>query len=110
MAAVCACFFDLQDLVDLMALSTLLVFALVAACIIVLRYRPEEDISSSGESGEVTGLLAGVSQNQLTNLSDSADSQPSLLQMLFQRNNPATPKSGSLVTWITSLFSQFFHI
>jgi len=105
LSAVCACFFDLQDLVDLMALSTLLVFALVAACIIVLRYRPEEDISSSGESGEVTGLLAGVSQNRLTNLSDSADSQPSLLQMLFQRNNPATPKSGSLVTWITSLFT-----
>ena len=66
-AALLACLFDLQDLVDLMSLATLLVFAVVAACVVVLRYRPEQDVSSSGDNSEVTGLLAGVAENHICN-------------------------------------------
>lgn len=91
-----------------MALSTLLVFALVAACIIILRYRPEEDISASGESGEVVGLLAGVAHNLLRNLNDSTENQPSIRQLLLHRNSPPTSKSGRLVAWTTCVYSQFF--
>ena len=55
--------FDLQDLVNLMAPATLFSFAVVAACIIVLRYKPDEDLVAATESREVTGLLAGVTTN-----------------------------------------------
>lgn len=106
LAATFACFFNLQDLVDLMALSTLFVFAVVAACIIVLRYRPEEDLSASGESGERTDLLSGVAQNLLQNVSDdSSDSQsPSIARLLFYRDSVATAAGGRFVSWMTVLF------
>jgi amino acid transporter len=105
-AALLACLFNLQDLVDLMALSTLFVFAIVGACIIILRYRVEEDISIiAGESGEVDGLLAGVAQ-----LSTSSFSQMSVHQLFFQRDRSPTHTSGTIVTWITVLFMAIVFV
>ena len=100
-AAVFACLFNLQDLVDLMALATLFAFALVAACIIILRYQPEENMSTASESGEVTGLLAGVAQNQIY---ASTESQTTIRQLFTARVPSAA--SGQVVTWLTVLFGK----
>lgn len=104
-AALFACLFNLQDLVDLMALATLFAFALVAACIIVLRYQPEENITTASESGEVTGLLAGVVQNQIRYVSDSSvESQTMLRQLFVLRGRLPTGSSGKAASWLTVIY------
>lgn len=90
-----------------MALATLFAFGLVAACIIVLRYRPEENMCSVSESGEVAGLLAGVAQNQIRYLSDaSTESQPSVRQLFFRRGRLPTAVSGKIVTWLVVVYGS----
>lgn len=88
-----------------MALATLFAFAIVAACIIVLRYQPEENIATASESGEVTGLLAGVAQNQIRYLTDSSSENTTTLRQLFvQRGRQPTATSGKIASWITVLY------
>lgn len=106
-----ACLFNLQDLVDLMALATLFAFALVAACIIVLRYQPEENMMSAGsESGEVTGLLAGVGAQNNQTIRDVSgndpDIQTTLRHLVLQSNSIPTSTTGRIVSWMTIFYGK----
>ena len=89
-----------------MALATLFSFAVVAACIIVLRYQPDEDLVAATESSEVTGLLAGVTTaNQIRYNSSSVESTGSSVRdLILRRARVPTMTSGKIASWITVIY------
>ncbi|KAM6946083.1 high affinity cationic amino acid transporter 1-like [Aplochiton taeniatus] len=98
MSAVMAFLFDLKDLVDLMSIGTLLAYTLVAACVLVLRYQPEQpsmayQMANVQEEADLTESLGMLPE---------AEECFSIRNMLFPSNTEPSTLSGFTVNICTS--------
>ncbi|CAB3386521.1 Hypothetical predicted protein [Cloeon dipterum] len=87
LTGILAAVFDLQQLVDMMSIGTLLAYSIVAACVLLLRYQPEGDeIEKAVKYGHI-----------------------SFFSQLFNTKRIKSPStmSASIVTWGVMLYLVF---
>ncbi|XP_067254071.1 high affinity cationic amino acid transporter 1 isoform X2 [Chanodichthys erythropterus] len=103
-AAIMAFLFDLKDLVDLMSIGTLLAYTLVAACVLVLRYQPEQfsqtyHMANTQEEMEMSETISTPSMGILPGIEERF----SFRTMLFPDISEPSNLSGFTVNICTSL-------
>ena len=103
-SAIMSCFFDLNQLIDMLSIGTLLAYTLVSACVISLRYRPTD----SDKKTPITNwqnvprhpLVLEAYYSRTMNLK-------SILQLLFTPEKKCNFKSSILVNVLTVIIGTW---
>ncbi|XP_062039411.1 cationic amino acid transporter 3 [Lepus europaeus] len=78
-AAFMAFIFKLTDLVDLMSIGTLLAYSLVAICVLILRYQPDQEVKTGDEEELQEEKTPGTEKLTLQGLFCPVNSSPTAL-------------------------------
>nr|XP_020728837.1 cationic amino acid transporter 3-like [Odocoileus virginianus texanus] len=96
LAAITALLFEFSDIVNLMAVASLLAYSMVCFSVLVLRYQPDQNLNKNEKTKEKIEMKFGVEGSPLDSVPEAGTSNI-LKSLCFPTSTIPTWKSGQIV-------------